>query len=403
MQHLARSLVPGLVILAVAAVLCHWPAAGGWLEGASPVLPVAVWLVGVLAGWRFHRSRVLFAVVALALAQLGLHVAGGGGLGAAGSRAVQQAVACLVPLNLGILYVVRERGIFSLHGVCRLGLVLVQAPAVALVGRYPGLRVCDVIARPLWAGGPAWSHAFPHVGLVLSALAVVIVLVGVVRRRGVLDAGFLWALLASLAALAMRGRPQAAGVYMAAAGVILAVSVVEASFGMAYRDELTGLPARRALNEALGRLGSPYAIAMIDVDHFKRFNDRYGHDVGDEVLRMVAERLAAMKGGGRVFRYGGEEFTAVFEGKERDEVVPALEAVRRAVGERPFIVRGSNRPRRRPDQPQPARRARCKVTITVSMGVADGPQAGGDPQAVVKAADKALYRAKHAGRNRVCT
>ena len=60
---------------------------------------------------------------------------------------------------------------------------------------------------------------------------------------------------------------------------------------MAYHDELTGLPGRRALNEALLRVGSRYAVAMVDVDHFKHFNDAYGHEVGDQVLRMVAAQL----------------------------------------------------------------------------------------------------------------
>jgi diguanylate cyclase (GGDEF)-like protein len=104
-----------------------------------------------------------------------------------------------------------------------------------------------------------------------------------------------------------------------------------------------------------------------------------------------------------VFRYGGEEFTAVFEGKQRDAVVPLVDEVRKAVAERTFTVRGTGRPRRRPERPRPARRSRRRVTITISAGVADGPRADGDPESVVKAADKALYRAKRAGRNRVRT
>ena len=67
---------------------------------------------------------------------------------------------------------------------------------------------------------------------------------------------------------------------------------------MAYDDELTGLPARRALNEALARLRGTYTVAMVDIDHFKRFNDEHGHDVGDQILRMVGARLAGVGGGG---------------------------------------------------------------------------------------------------------
>ncbi len=73
--------------------------------------------------------------------------------------------------------------------------------------------------------------------------------------------------------------------YFLAAGLILVVSLIQTSYAMAYHDELTGLAGRRAFNETLLRLGSHYVIAVIDVDHFKRFNDTYGHEVGDQVLK----------------------------------------------------------------------------------------------------------------------
>ena len=76
---------------------------------------------------------------------------------------------------------------------------------------------------------------------------------------------------------------------------------------MAYHDELTGLPGRRALNEALLRVGSRYAVAMVDVDHFKHFNDAYGHEVGDQVLRMVAAQLDRGGGGGFSLHRGAPE------------------------------------------------------------------------------------------------
>jgi GGDEF domain-containing protein len=96
---------------------------------------------------------------------------------------------------------------------------------------------------------------------------------------------------------------------------ILVVAVAHEAYQMAFRDELTGLPGRRALNERLQRLGRTYVIAMADVDHFKKFNDTHGHDVGDQVLRLVASQLRQIGGGGKAYRYGSEEFTLVFPGK----------------------------------------------------------------------------------------
>jgi diguanylate cyclase (GGDEF)-like protein len=169
---------------------------------------------------------------------------------------------------------------------------------------------------------------------------------------------------------------------------------------MAYRDELTGLPARRALNDALLRVGGTYTVAMVDVDHFKKFNDTHGHDVGDQVLRMVAGRLARVPGGGRAFRYGGEEFAVLFPGKTVEESAPHLETLRAAVASATFTKRGLDRPKRKPKSPRARGASARPLAVTVSIGAG---QARGSalPEQVVKAADKALYRAKEGGRNRV--
>ncbi len=87
------------------------------------------------------------------------------------------------------------------------------------------------------------------------------------------------------------------------------------SYQMAFYDELTQLPGRRALVSDLKHASRNYCMAMTDVDHFKKFNDTYGHDVGDDVLKLVASKLAQVTGGGRAYRYGGEEFAVVFRCK----------------------------------------------------------------------------------------
>ena len=170
---------------------------------------------------------------------------------------------------------------------------------------------------------------------------------------------------------------------------------------MAFRDELTGLPGRRALNERLQRLGRQYVIAMADVDRFKAFNDTHGHDVGDEVLRLVASRLRKVGGGGRAYRYGGEEFALVFPGSDLEHCLPHLEAVRQAVETYPLQLRDkTNRPR---DAAQGRQRrgasATAAVSVTISIGVAERTLSQRSPEEVIKQADQALYSAKSAGRN----
>src|SRR5258708_6206366 len=112
--------------------------------------------------------------------------------------------------------------------------------------------------------------------------------------------------------------------YFGTAALGLASSIVENSYSLAYQDELTGLASRRAFNDALLRLKAPYTIAAVDIDHFKRINDTFGHDTGDQVLRLVASRLARVSGGGEPFRVGGEEFTILFPGRAAKDVTDHL-------------------------------------------------------------------------------
>ena len=116
-------------------------------------------------------------------------------------------------------------------------------------------------------------------------------------KRDVILAGFLGALVATFLGISAGGPEPSFMIYFSAAGITLIITSIEASFSMAYIDELTGLPGRRSLNQSLINLGKKYAIAMVDIDHFKKFNDTYGHGTGDQVIKMVASKLRGMSGG----------------------------------------------------------------------------------------------------------
>lgn len=167
---------------------------------------------------------------------------------------------------------------------------------------------------------------------------------------------------------------------------IIILSVIFDSHYIAYTDELTGIMGRRALYEAFLGLGRKYSIAMVDIDHFKSFNDTYGHDVGDEVLRTVASILNTVSGG-KAYRYGGEEFALVFAGKTTADSLPELERLRAAIAEESleFFVK---------DKP-------VQTQVKISIGVAENDNNHKMPEAVLKFADEGLYKAKKAGRNRV--
>ena len=182
--------------------------------------------------------------------------------------------------------------------------------------------------------------------------------------------------------------------------LMIAAAVAHEAYQMAFRDELTGLPGRRALNERMQRLGRNYVLAMSDVDHFKKFNDTHGHDVGDQVLRLVASKLSKISGGGRAYRYGGEEFALVFAGKTLEECMPHLEVIRESIASYNIQLRNQES---RPQDDQQGRQRRSgsgasSVSVTVSIGVAERVEQR-TPEEVLKSADQALYNAKGAGRN----
>jgi diguanylate cyclase (GGDEF)-like protein len=156
-------------------------------------------------------------------------------------------------------------------------------------------------------------------------------------------------------------------------------------------DGLTGIYNRRFFDQMLPRevnrshrLGAQVSLLMLDIDHFKRFNDRLGHPAGDEALRTLVrtlnQRLRAMD---FVARYGGEEFAVVLPGADRDSALATAERLRSAVESATFGL--------------PANSER----LTVSIGVAVYPEDADDASSLLAAADSALYAAKRAGRNTV--
>lgn len=185
-------------------------------------------------------------------------------------------------------------------------------------------------------------------------------------------------------------------------GILVIHAVLTDSYQMAFSDELTGLSARRALLQSSISLGKKYTVAMMDVDHFKKFNDTYGHDVGDQVLRLVASKINQVKGGGKAYRYGGEEFTIVFPNKSVAYAIPFLEQVREDIANYQMAIRSDDRP----EDQKSGQSARKKsagssklVNVTISIGVAEREGQLKDFDQVLKQADEALYRAKQAGRN----
>ena len=162
---------------------------------------------------------------------------------------------------------------------------------------------------------------------------------------------------------------------------------------LAIRDSLTGLYNRRYLEHTLdqelaraGRLKYPLALVMLDIDHFKRLNDSYGHLAGDEVLKVLAQMLRdCLRIGDVACRYGGEEFVLVLPGMPASAVYERAEQLREAFA-------GLLLPHREQT-----------LQVTVSAGIAMFPQDAATAEGLQEYADRMLYQAKRTGRNRVCS
>lgn len=161
----------------------------------------------------------------------------------------------------------------------------------------------------------------------------------------------------------------------------------------AHMDTLTALPNRRQLGEDLDGMWlhaseteEPHAIAMVDIDHFKRFNDEFGHKVGDITLQKVAEVLrSSVRESDRLYRFGGEEFLIIFSHVGSAAALQLAERARQAVERMPLTG----------ETLQPV------GPVTISIGVALFPDHGRDFTALIDIADRAMYASKEAGRNRV--
>lgn len=351
----------------------------------------------------FQRGRVLFALLTFAAAHLGHQLYLQPGTAAATAYTAFAALCVFVPFNLAALSLLRERGIFSVHGIQRMAFILVEAAFLAWVLRSGRMWFAEWVYAPIVETSFFATSPVPQSGLVALALSLSIASSVWFVRRSTIDLGLAGAVVAFGFAANGVTSPDAFEAFMTAGVLILTVALMQDTFRMAFRDELTGLPSRRALNERLASLGRRYTVAMLDIDRFKGLNDRFGHDVGDQVLKMVGTRLLRVGGGGKVYRYGGEEFTVLFPGKTLEEALPHLEALREDIAAHKLALRDPGRV----DGTKSGRKRRGagnsgrSVAVTISIGVAECDERLTTPEDVVQAADKALYRAKDKGRNQV--
>ncbi|WP_372831421.1 GGDEF domain-containing protein [Pontibacterium sp.] len=364
-------------------------------------LPYALALVVALLAYGFNRNQILFATLNLIsgylMIQLGLQVS----LDQPNAYVLFSILSILLPINITFIATYSERGLFTPLGLTRLAGVLLGYLLLGLLWSNDSLAA-QLPNLPTNMFEMFFAERFlSNMSAVFYGVALLTTLIYFVTQRGHGSAGVLISLVASLGMFIWFDLPNISTLLVTAALIAMGIAVVQNSHKMAYLDELTEIPARRALQDKLATLGKRYTLAMVDIDHFKKFNDTYGHDIGDQVLRMVAAKLASVSGGGKAYRYGGEEFTLVFPGKDEAQALPFVEQLRELIANYPLYIRDEQRPedKKRGAQMRKQKAKSDHTNVTISIGVCEKTDEHLDAAAVMKQADKALYEAKNNGRN----
>lgn len=371
-------------------------------DWSLPLVQAYAYLVigaGLLLGWFLQRSRVVLALLVLALADRALlHFPipeeAAGGIG----RTVFNAVALLLPMNLLALSLITDRAIRTRAETVRLSMILGQVGLVTWLCLPGQAEVAAALATDFVA--PRYAGWIPMPQPALLAFGVAFVLQGVrfIIAKDPVEKGFFWTLVAAFIAVLGSRAGWSPTNYLATAGLILILAMYEADRRLASYDRLTRVASRRAFDQALFNLRGRYAVAMVDIDRFKGVNARYGVRVGNKLLQRVAGTIVGLFNG-NAFRYEGGTFAVIFPGQSVGEALPRLETLREAVERMKFVRRHGS-----PVAP-PALAGESSpeqdLSVTISVGVAERDERKPTPLAVVKAAEKALHRAKFGGRNRV--
>jgi diguanylate cyclase (GGDEF)-like protein len=361
-------------------------------------LPYFIFIIGLVLCWLFYNSREFNLLLILGASFWSLqNYLWDAALSTTQKIVLFDLLCVFIPINFAIFNFLKERGILNQHGIKRLSFVAIQIALITWLVVTNKFNIFNLFDVQIY---PSYTSVIKQPALIIMSISLLVLITDWVIRGGQLRYAWILILAAIMLALHHVNDKQITTVYFVLAGIITITAIIIHSYHLAYKDELTQLPSRRALKQKLASLGKTYSIAMADVDHFKKLNDTYGHDVGDDVLKMLATHLSEVEGGGKTYRYGGEEFAIIFPDKDAKSAAVYLEALRVKIDSTPFIIRHKKRPRKKPEITNETASTK-QLNVTISIGVTNKKDSHLTPQDVMKSADKALYRAKKGGRNKV--
>jgi len=288
----------------------------------------------------------------------------------------------LLPINIIILSCLPEKGVnLSFYNIFISVVFLLQIVMVIFIMDFLPVNLVEVFS---------YKVNIKFINLTMSvAIVVVLSWLFIIFRNAYIenikevDRTLVFVLILMSLAFNQIDQPYVFTWLSAISALLIVIAIIFDSHKVAYVDSLTGLNSRLSLLENFSSLGRTYSVAMVDIDHFKKFNDTYGHYVGDQVLILVADELSKVSFG-KVYRYGGEEFTIVFPKKSAEQAEQELELILSNIENLELNLKQE-----------------INQKITVSFGVAQKNEWHKKPEDVLRSADEALYQAKERGRNRI--
>ena len=371
------------------------------LQTTFTYLPFVIFIRGIGLSWLFHHSREFNLFLLSTIIYISLDNYIWDSELKVDSQLAYLLLVSLIPINYLFNFLSRERGILNQYGIRRFVILAVQLYCIAWILEHPYPLIKEYFTLSPFNHSILKTTDISQPLIAAIIISALFILVRLLQTPSILVSGVLSSLIAITTAVHFYQQPQLATIFILLAGLLIISSITINAYSLAYLDELTNLPSRRALTQSTSTLGNRYFIAMVDVDHFKKFNDKYGHDVGDQVLKKLASQLRQDRGG-KAFRYGGEEFTVLFPNKNLHEAHLFCNELCKKVENSPFMLRNKKRPKTKQSDTKKRKQHEAKpLTITISIGVAERSQDIATAEEVIKQADKALYKAKNNGRNQV--
>lgn len=395
-KSLLDFLIPGGIIFLAALGFLRPHGLPPWVQGPVHAFPLIVLAFGLFFGWYLSSSRLILSLIVLVMVDRSLFLSSPADPESSG-YVTFSAAALLVPLNLMAVSIIKEETMATWRGLLCLAPILIQPFFVWWLFQPEQAGIARSFQQPLVPIMRGSWTAIPQLALLAYAGAVLLIGIRFILRNDPLDSGMFWAVIASFVAFQGVHHGWSPTGFFAAAGLILFVTLMQASHQQSYRDDLTGVPGKLAYDEAVAGLGKKYVMAVVGIDQLKQYGNQHGKLVSEQVLCLVAAKIVAAAGAGKVYRLAGEEFTVLFPRKAATETLVDLGAIRKAVEATTLYLRGRDVVR----EGMGTKSKDQALTVTVSIGLTEAGGAKSSLDLITKSAYRALYEAKGEGGNRV--